>query len=190
MPLNPSSAGLRIFRLLGGRPRLVVLNAVDAAERGASIHTRTELTAARRDGDSWLLDLFDTVGKTVGLGVLLAGQLRPGDVLSLNGSLGAGKTVLTRGIAVGLGCRGMVTSPTFILLIEHPARAGGIALYHFDAYRLSGGGEFCASGLDEYFDGDGICVIEWGSQIAEMLPRRTLFISLGSGFTARSGPAG
>ena len=81
-------------------------------------------------------------------GRLLAGNLRPGDVVSLDGDLGAGKTALTRGLAAGLGCLVPVSSPTFTLLIEHPADIGGLALYHFDAYRLEGSDDFCEIGLE------------------------------------------
>ena len=111
-------------------------------------------------------------------GRLLAGNLRPGDVVSLDGDLGAGKTALTRGLAAGLGCLVPVSSPTFTLLIEHPADIGGLALYHFDAYRLEGSDDFCEIGLDDYFDQDGVSVVEWGSIISEILPARTLQIRL------------
>jgi tRNA threonylcarbamoyladenosine biosynthesis protein TsaE len=117
---------------------------------------------------------------TIELGRLLAGQLGANDVVSLDGGLGAGKTVLTRGIAAGLGCGGAVTSPTFTLLIEHPAKPDGLALYHFDAYRLDDAAAFCATGLDEYFYTNGVCVVEWGSQIAAVLPRRTLAVIIES----------
>ena len=113
---------------------------------------------------------------TIALGRLLAGQLAANDVVSLDGGLGAGKTVLTRGIAAALGCGGAVTSPTFTLLMEHPAARGGLALYHFDAYRLDNAAAFCAGGLDEYFEAGGVCVVEWGNQIATILPRRTLAV--------------
>jgi tRNA threonylcarbamoyladenosine biosynthesis protein TsaE len=116
--------------------------------------------------------------ETIHFGGLLAKNLQPGDIISLDGSLGAGKTTLTRGIAAGLGCKGAVSSPTFTLLVEHPANAGGTALYHFDAYRLGSGADFIDAGLDEYFDGNGICVVEWGSRIVGILPRRTLVINL------------
>jgi tRNA threonylcarbamoyladenosine biosynthesis protein TsaE len=115
---------------------------------------------------------------TLNLGRLVADYLKPGDVVSLDGSLGAGKTVLVRGLALGLRCLGAVTSPTFTLLMVHPAAPGGLALYHFDAYRLGGEDDFCASGLDEFLYGlgDGVSVVEWGSQIAGILPAGTLQI--------------
>lgn len=122
--------------------------------------------------------LSAAVEQTDALGRLLSDYLLPADVVSLDGDLGAGKTALTRGLAAGLGCRGPVSSPTFTLLIEHPGYAGGLALYHFDAYRLSGSDEFCEIGLDEYFDQSGVSVVEWGSIIAGVLPARTLQIRL------------
>lgn len=115
---------------------------------------------------------------TVELGRLLAAHLQPNDLISLDGDLGAGKTALTRGIAAGLNCQVPVSSPTFTLLMEHPASSGGLALYHFDVYRLDSEEEFCDAGLDEYFDQGGVCVIEWGSRIAGLLPPRTLNIRL------------
>ncbi|MDW7659100.1 MAG: tRNA (adenosine(37)-N6)-threonylcarbamoyltransferase complex ATPase subunit type 1 TsaE [Bacillota bacterium] len=115
------------------------------------------------------------------LGELIAPFLPPNAVISLNGDLGAGKTALTRGLAHGLGCLGPVASPTFTLLMEHPAQAGGLALYHFDAYRLDmpdAADAFVEFGLDAYFDAGGVCAIEWGEKIASLLPVRTLSIKL------------
>ncbi len=119
--------------------------------------------------------------QTEAFGRLLAEHFLPGDIVSLDGTLGAGKTLMTRGIARGLGCKILVSSPTFILLIEHPAADDGLALYHFDVYRLSGSDAFLAAGLDEYFDMDGVCVIEWGNLIDDILPDRTLSIQLETG---------
>lgn len=112
------------------------------------------------------------------LGRQLAVLLPAGAVISLEGGMGAGKTALTRGLAAGLRCLGPVASPTYTLLMEHPAAAGGLALYHFDAYRLDGPDEFCELGLQEYFHAGGICVIEWGDLIAEILPRQALILRM------------
>ena len=122
--------------------------------------------------------LSECAAATAGFGDLLAGLLQSDDVLSLDGDLGAGKTVLVRGLAAGLNCLGPVASPTFVLLMEHPAAAGGLALYHFDAYRLAGSADFCLAGLDEYFAAGGVCAVEWGSLIADLLPEHTLWICL------------
>jgi tRNA threonylcarbamoyladenosine biosynthesis protein TsaE len=115
---------------------------------------------------------------TENIGRLLVNVFIPGDVVSLDGDLGAGKTALTRGIAAGMDCQGPVASPTFTLLMEHAAGPGGLALYHFDVYRLRDSADFCDIGLDEYFDRAGVCVVEWGSLIADALPLQTLQIEL------------
>jgi tRNA threonylcarbamoyladenosine biosynthesis protein TsaE len=125
----------------------------------------------------WLCE-SDCPAETERLGEILAAYLKEGSVVSLEGDLGAGKTVLTRGLARGLGCLGAIASPTFMLLMEHPAASDGQALYHFDAYRLSGADEFTELGLDEYFAGDGVSVVEWGNTIADILPRRTIILRL------------
>ncbi len=129
--------------------------------------------------DAGLLTLTSiSIEQTIAFGRWLANRLVADDIVSLDGDLGAGKTALTRGLAEGLGCQGPVSSPTFTLLIEHPAQLGGLALFHFDAYRLSDSGSFCEIGLDEYFTQKGVSVIEWGEVIADILPTQTLYILL------------
>ncbi|WP_432085700.1 tRNA (adenosine(37)-N6)-threonylcarbamoyltransferase complex ATPase subunit type 1 TsaE [Streptomyces sp. bgisy095] len=103
------------------------------------------------------------------LGRRLAAVLRPGDLVMLTGELGAGKTTLTRGLGEGLGVRGAVTSPTFVIARVHPSLVGGPALVHVDAYRLGGG-------LDEMEDLDldvslpeSVVVVEWGDGKVEEL---------------------
>ncbi|MER6915556.1 tRNA (adenosine(37)-N6)-threonylcarbamoyltransferase complex ATPase subunit type 1 TsaE [Streptomyces sp. NPDC000594] len=103
------------------------------------------------------------------LGRRLAALLRPGDLVMLTGELGAGKTTLTRGLGEGLGVRGAVTSPTFVIARVHPTLTGGPALVHVDAYRLGGG-------LDEMEDldldvslPDSVVVVEWGDGKVEEL---------------------
>ena len=106
----------------------------------------------------------------------IGGKLRKGDVLALLGELGSGKTCFTGGLARGLGVdeKYQITSPTFTLINEYPARC---KLYHFDVYRLNGYSEFEDLGYEEYFCGDGIVVIEWAEKIAQILPADTFFIS-------------
>ena len=116
--------------------------------------------------------------QTEQIGLMLASLLLPNDVVCLSGDLGAGKTALTRGIAEGLGCLISVASPTFTLVMEHQASGGGLALYHFDVYRLADSDAFLELGLDEYFDKAGVCVIEWGTLIEDILPLQTLKIIL------------
>ena len=112
------------------------------------------------------------------LGMLMAGWLTAGSVISLAGDLGAGKTAFVRGLAAGLHCRGPVASPTFTILMEHPASAGSLPLYHFDAYRLGTSEAFVELGLTEYFDSDGVSAIEWGDLIPDLLPERCIMICL------------
>lgn len=116
--------------------------------------------------------------ETEHLGSLIAEHLGPGSIVSLNGDLGSGKTTLVRGIARQLGCKGQIASPTFTLLREHPALPGKHPLFHFDAYRLTSADDFFALGLDEYFDREGVCVIEWGDRIRDALPERTVRVVL------------
>ena len=114
--------------------------------------------------------------QTRDLGAALARQLLPGDVLILEGDLGAGKSELTRGIARGLGIEGPVASPSFTILNVY--EAGRVPLYHFDWYRLSGADELYDMGLDEYLGGDGIAVVEWPSRCPEAVPDRHLLVTI------------
>ena len=106
----------------------------------------------------------------------IGGKLRKGDVLALSGELGSGKTCFTGGLARGLGVdeKYQITSPTFTLINEYPARW---KLYHFDVYRLNSYSEFEDLGYEEYFCSDGIVVIEWAEKIVKILPADTFFIS-------------
>ena len=113
------------------------------------------------------------------IGQELAKYLHSGDILTLDGDLGAGKTALTRGIARGLGLTSHVSSPTFTIVMEHPAEKDGqLSLFHFDVYRLVNGDDFLDSGLDEYFDQKGVSVLEWGKLVADVLPDDILRISM------------
>ena len=108
--------------------------------------------------------------ETEALGRVLALVLRPGDVVGLVGTLGAGKTRLSRAIAVALGVDpGAVASPTFVLIHEYAG--SNLAIYHFDAYRLASPDEFDALGAADYWaEGDGICLVEWADLVADRLP--------------------
>ena len=105
---------------------------------------------------------------TESLAAELAPQLRPGDVLLLSGPLGAGKTCFTRGLARALGHEEAVLSPTFQLAREH--RGGRLDLFHVDLYRLAGPAEAQGLGLEEYFDGDGVCAVEWPERLGALAP--------------------
>ncbi|MGH3872256.1 MAG: tRNA (adenosine(37)-N6)-threonylcarbamoyltransferase complex ATPase subunit type 1 TsaE [Pseudonocardiaceae bacterium] len=113
------------------------------------------------------------------LGQAVGERLRPGDVVVLSGPLGAGKTVLARGIGTGLGVRGPVTSPTFVIAREHPALPGGrgVPLVHVDAYRLGGIAELDDLDLDTDLLTAAV-VVEWGEGMAERLSEDHLVIRL------------
>ncbi|WP_017571234.1 tRNA (adenosine(37)-N6)-threonylcarbamoyltransferase complex ATPase subunit type 1 TsaE [Nocardiopsis halotolerans] len=111
------------------------------------------------------------------LGRDLAALARPGDLLILSGPLGAGKTTLTQGLGEGLGVRGSVTSPTFVISRIHPSLVGGPALVHVDAYRLGGPEEIDDIDLDMTLP-DSVTVVEWGEGVAEGLSDERLEIRL------------
>ncbi|HYH34744.1 MAG TPA: tRNA (adenosine(37)-N6)-threonylcarbamoyltransferase complex ATPase subunit type 1 TsaE [Nocardioides sp.] len=111
------------------------------------------------------------------LGRSLAGRLRPGDLVVLTGELGAGKTTFTQGVGAGLGVRGDVTSPTFVIARVHPSLTGGPALVHVDAYRLGGIDELDDLDLDASLD-DAVTVVEWGEGIAEGLAESRLEVRI------------
>jgi len=104
------------------------------------------------------------------------GQLvHEGDIICMTGDLGAGKTTFTQSFAKGLSVEDYVTSPTFTLIHEYYGR---IPLYHFDVYRINHVSEMEDLGYEEYFYGDGVCVIEWASLIEEVLPKDRLWIEI------------
>ena len=103
----------------------------------------------------------------------LSERLQAGDVITLEGDLGAGKTTFTQGLAKGLGVQGVVNSPTFTIVKEYQGR---IPLYHMDVYRMED--EFEELGFDEYFYGEGITVVEWASRIQSILPDQILAIQI------------
>ncbi|MCF0145149.1 MAG: tRNA (adenosine(37)-N6)-threonylcarbamoyltransferase complex ATPase subunit type 1 TsaE [Eubacterium sp.] len=100
----------------------------------------------------------------------------PGQVFALDGDLGAGKTVFCRGFAEGLGVTELVNSPTFMIVQEYST--GRLPMFHFDVYRIEDPDELDDIGYEEYFRGDGVCLIEWASRIRELLPPDTVFVSL------------
>ena len=119
------------------------------------------------------------------LGVRMAEKLRAGDVILLEGPLGAGKSELARGIAQGLGVRETVTSPSFTILNVYTS--GRIPLYHFDWYRLESEEELYELGMEEYLGGDGIALVEWPGKCPDAIPEEFLMIEiLPEGETNRS----
>ncbi|HLZ36862.1 MAG TPA: tRNA (adenosine(37)-N6)-threonylcarbamoyltransferase complex ATPase subunit type 1 TsaE [Mycobacteriales bacterium] len=114
-----------------------------------------------------MTDVPDAVAMRA-LGRRLAALLRPGDLVLLHGGLGAGKTTLTQGIGEGLGVRGPVTSPTFVIARVHPSTRGGPPLVHVDAYRLGGVPEVDDLDLETSLD-ESVTVVEWGEGLVEGL---------------------
>ncbi len=106
--------------------------------------------------------------ETRALGEKIAACLQPGDVVLLEGELGAGKSELARGIARGIGVKETVTSPSFTILNVY--ESGRCPLYHFDWYRLESAEELYELGMDEYLGGDGVALVEWAERIPEALP--------------------
>lgn len=106
--------------------------------------------------------------ETFRLGEALGRMARPGQVYALTGELGTGKTVLTQGVAAGLGIREPVSSPTFTILQSY--EEGRLPFYHFDVYRIGDLEEMDEIGYEDYFYGDGVCLIEWAELIEELLP--------------------
>lgn len=111
--------------------------------------------------------------ETKALARTIARYLKPGDVIALEGDLGAGKTTLAQGIAKALGISGPVDSPTFTIIKEYE---GTLPLYHMDVYRIDSPEE--ELGLEEYFYGDGVCLVEWASRVEPLLPDSTLWMFL------------
>ena len=104
-----------------------------------------------------------------------AKKLKKGDIFCLTGELGSGKTTFIQGLAKGLGVRGKVISPTFVLMNIYKGR---IPLYHFDLYRLNSTDEIRALGYEEFFYGEGAAVIEWAEKLKELLPAECVKIKV------------
>jgi tRNA threonylcarbamoyladenosine biosynthesis protein TsaE len=116
-----------------------------------------------------------SLAQTQRLGARLGELLRGGELLLLDGDLGTGKTSMTQGIAEGLGVRQVVSSPTFTLLKEYEGR---LPLYHFDLYRLDDAAEMFDLGFEEYFESNGVCVVEWANKAEHLWPSEHLRIRL------------
>jgi tRNA threonylcarbamoyladenosine biosynthesis protein TsaE len=126
--------------------------------------------------ETLVLDIGNLAG-TESFGRRLGAALFPGAVVALIGPLGAGKTQLVRAVAEGLEIADsrVVSSPTFVLIQEYNAR---LPIFHFDAYRLEGPGEFFDLGVHEYFEGQGICLVEWADRVEGCLPPEHLRLTL------------
>ena len=115
-------------------------------------------------------------GETYELGRKIGLQARPGQVYTLTGDLGVGKTVFTQGVAAGLGITEPVSSPTFTIVQVY--EEGRLPFYHFDVYRIGDIEEMEEIGYDDYFFGKGICLIEWAELIEEILPDDRISITI------------
>jgi len=105
--------------------------------------------------------------ETEAIGAALAKILRPGTILAYEGDLGAGKTAFTRGLAAGLGCTEIVTSPTYTIVNEY--LSGRLPLFHFDMYRLASSDDLWDIGWEDYLDRGGICAVEWSENVADAM---------------------
>lgn len=106
----------------------------------------------------------------------LAAGAVSGQIFCLEGDLGTGKTVFTKGFGAGLGIKEHITSPTFNIVNEY--HDGRLPFYHFDVYRISCEEEMDDIGYEEYFFGEGVCLVEWASQIRELIPAEAVWITL------------
>ncbi|RNL61217.1 tRNA (adenosine(37)-N6)-threonylcarbamoyltransferase complex ATPase subunit type 1 TsaE [Nocardioides marmoriginsengisoli] len=141
---------------------------VEVDRDGPRLHLRRLLPISTR---------LPTPEDTQAVGRRLGAQLRAGDLLILTGDLGAGKTTFTQGLGEGLGVRGPITSPTFVIARVHPSVAGGPALVHVDAYRLGDAAELDDLDLDTDLD-EAVTVVEWGAGLAETLSADRLELAL------------
>ena len=114
--------------------------------------------------------------ETFALGKALGEKASPGQIYTLDGDLGTGKTVFTQGVAAGLGITEAINSPTFTIIQEYDT--GRLPLYHFDVYRIGDIEEMEEIGYDDYFFGEGICLIEWADLIREILPEHVIRITI------------
>ena len=114
--------------------------------------------------------------ETRAFGKKMGQEARPGQVICLNGDLGVGKTIFTQGFAEGLGISEPVNSPTFTIIQEY--ESGRMPFYHFDVYRIGDIEEMDEIGYDDYFYGNGICLIEWANLIEEILPEQIIEITI------------
>ena len=114
--------------------------------------------------------------ETFALGKKIGEMARPGEIYTLTGDLGVGKTVFTQGVAAGLGITEPVSSPTFTIVQVY--EEGRLPFYHFDVYRIGDVEEMDEIGYEDYFYGEGICLIEWSERIREILPEHPIQITI------------
>ena len=114
--------------------------------------------------------------ETFAIGKELAAQAKPGEVYCLYGDLGCGKTVFSQGFGAGLGVKEPISSPTFTILKEYDE--GRMPFFHFDVYRIGSDDEMDEIGYEDYFYGDGVCLVEWAGLIKELMPVNTKWITI------------
>lgn len=123
-----------------------------------------------KEKETWSAEETYTFGKRIGE------TARAGEVYCLSGDLGVGKTVFTQGFAKGLGVMEAVSSPTFTIIQEY--QEGRLPFYHFDVYRIGDLSEMDEIGYEDYFYGEGVCLVEWGELIEEILPENICLIKI------------
>ena len=117
--------------------------------------------------------LLDSPEQTRMVGALIGKLLKAGDVIALEGDLGSGKTTLTQGIALGMGVRQFVNSPTYAIIHEYE---GAVLLFHCDPYRLKSADALASIGFEEYFERGGVVIVEWANLVSELLPEERLLL--------------
>lgn len=120
-----------------------------------------------------MIFISDSPEQTLQIGEQFAKKLKKGDVVLLKGEMGAGKTVFVKGVALALGIKERITSPTYAYMNDYDG-----VLYHYDCYRLSSGEDAEGLGLTDYFYAGGICIIEWSENIADVLPKNCISVSI------------
>ncbi|MBQ9622887.1 MAG: tRNA (adenosine(37)-N6)-threonylcarbamoyltransferase complex ATPase subunit type 1 TsaE [Treponema sp.] len=113
--------------------------------------------------------------ETIELGKKIGSLLKKGDIIAMQGTLAAGKTTITKGIAQSLGVKDEITSPTFCLISEYE---GKMPLYHMDVYRLDGGEDFINLGVEDLMYGNGVSLIEWSEKVMDELPKKTIILKI------------
>jgi tRNA threonylcarbamoyladenosine biosynthesis protein TsaE len=141
--------------------------------QSAIIAHRNKSTGVKRD--TMMIESFK-MEDTYNLGVQLGEQAKTGEVYCLLGDLGTGKTVFTQGFAKGIGITEAVNSPTFTIIQEY--EEGRLPFYHFDVYRIEDIEEMYELGYEDYFYGNGVCLIEWSNLIEEILPKAPTVITI------------
>lgn len=116
-----------------------------------------------------------TAEETIELGRKIGSLLKKGDIIAMQGTLAAGKTTITKGIAEALGVKDNITSPTFCLISEYE---GKMPLYHMDVYRLDGAEDFAGLGTEDMLYGEGVSIIEWSEKVMSELPKKTIILKL------------